>query len=107
VRINNLGYVKSHSIFLNNLDCLERLKERYEIQQSMGRRDEIQRLTAEEKELAVKEKLSSLLLGAIEMFKAKEFTKKGITKDSIKAILLTVFGISPPKVDQRQVKLNG
>jgi hypothetical protein len=61
----------------------------------MGRRDEIQRLTAEAKELAVKEKMSPLLLGAIEMFKAKEFTKKGFTKNIIKAILLTVFGISP------------
>ncbi len=44
----------------------------------MGRRDDFQRLTAEAKELAVKEKLSLLLLGAIEMFIPKE--KKGVYK---------------------------
>jgi hypothetical protein len=97
VRINNLGYVKSHSIFVNNLDCLERLRQRYDIQLSLGKRDEIQKLTAEANKLATKEKekLSPLLLATIEIFKAKEFTRNGFTKDSIKAILLTVFGISP------------
>jgi len=29
------------------------------------------------------------------MYKANETTKKGFTKDSIKSILLTVFGIAP------------
>jgi hypothetical protein len=43
-------------MFLNNLDCLEWLKQIYGIQQFMGKRDEIQMLTAEEKECAVKEK---------------------------------------------------
>ncbi len=44
VRIDNLCYVKSHSMFCNNLDHLERLKQRYEIQQSIGRRVEFKGL---------------------------------------------------------------
>ena len=43
------------------------------------------------------DKLSPLLFDAIAMYKANETTKRGFTKDSIKSILLTVFGIAPPK----------
>jgi len=54
----------------------------------------------------------------IAMYKANETTKRGFTKDSIKSILLTVFGITPPnsgklssksewlKLLQQQVKDN-
>jgi hypothetical protein len=42
------------------------------------------------------DKLSPLLFEAIAMYKANETTKRGFTKDSIKPILLTVFGIAPP-----------
>ena len=42
------------------------------------------------------DKLSPLLFDAIAMYKANETTKRGFTKDSIKSILLTVFGIAPP-----------
>ena len=40
--------------------------------------------------------LSPLLFQAIAMYKANETTKRGFIKDSIKSILLTVFGITPP-----------
>jgi hypothetical protein len=95
-RLDNIGMVKSHGCFLNDPLRLERLQSRLELQRSIGRRDEIQRLTAEGKELAEKNKLSPLLLDAIKMFKAKETNKKGFTKDCIKSILLSVFGIAPP-----------
>ena len=64
------------------------------------------------------DKLSPLLFEAIAMYKANETTKRGFTKDSIKSILLTVFGIAPPnsgklssksewlKLLQQQVKDN-
>ena len=96
VRLDNLGMVKSHGCFLNDPLRLERLQARLELQRSIGKRDEIQRLTAEGKELAEKDKLSPLLLDAIKMFKAKETNKKGFTKDCMKSILLSVFGIAPP-----------
>jgi hypothetical protein len=59
--------------------------------------EEIQKSSAIEKELAEMDKLSPLLFQAITMYKKNETTKKGFTKDSIKSILLTVFGITPPK----------
>jgi hypothetical protein len=62
----------------------------------MGRSDEIRKMTVLEKELAEKDKLSSLLSEAIAMYQAKETSKRGFTKDSINSILLTVFGITPP-----------
>ncbi len=40
--------------------------------------------------------LSPLLSEAIVMYKANETSKRGFTKDHIKSILLTVFGITPP-----------
>ncbi len=43
-------------------------------------------------------------MAAIEMFKAKESTRKSFTKDSIQAFLLTVFGISPPNSGPTQNK---
>ena len=42
------------------------------------------------------DKLSPLLSEAIVMYKANETSKRGFTKESIKSILLTVFGITPP-----------
>jgi hypothetical protein len=104
VRLDNIGMVKSHGCFLNDPLRLERLQSRLELQRSIGRRDEIQRLTAEGKELAEKNKLSPLLLDAIKMFKAKETNKKGFTKDCIKSILLSVFGIAPPSSGKLSTK---
>jgi hypothetical protein len=49
-----------------------------------------------EKELAEMDTLSPLLFQAIVMYKANGTTKRGFIKDSIKSILLTVFGITPP-----------
>jgi hypothetical protein len=42
------------------------------------------------------DKLSPLLSEAIVMYKANETSKRGFTKDRIKSILLTVFGIIQP-----------
>jgi hypothetical protein len=58
----------------------------------MGRSDEIRKMTALEKELAEKDKISPLLSRA--MYQAKETSKRRFTKDSIKSILLIVFRIT-------------
>ena len=44
VRLNNLGQIKSRSTFINDPTRLERLRVRYELQRSLGRRDEIELL---------------------------------------------------------------
>jgi len=96
VRLDNLGLVKNHSCFINNPKRIELLEQRLELQRSIGRSEEIRKSSALEKDLAEMDKLSPLLFDAIAMYKANETTKRGFTKDSIKSILLTVFGITPP-----------
>ncbi len=61
----------------------------------MDRSDEIEKMTVLEKELAEMDKLSPLLSKAIAMHQAKETSKRGFIKDSIKSTLLTVLGITP------------
>ncbi len=96
VRLDNLGLLKNHSCFINNLKCIELLEQWLELQHSIGRLEEIQKSSAIKKELAEMDKLSPLLIQVIAMYKANETTKRGFIKDSIKSILLTVFGITPP-----------
>jgi hypothetical protein len=96
VRLDNLGLVKIHSCFINNPQYMEGLEDWLELQRSMGRSDEIRKMAALKKELAEKDKLSPLLSEAIAMYLAKETSKRGFTKESIKSILLTVFRIAPP-----------
>ena len=96
VSLDNLGFLKNHSCFINNPKRIELLEQRLELQRSIGRSEEIRKSSALEKDLAEMDKLSPLLFDAIAMYKANETTKRGFTKDSIKSILLTVFGISPP-----------
>ncbi len=91
MRLDNLGLVINHSCFINNPKHIEQLEHWLELQRSMGRSDEIRKMTALEKDLAEKDELSPLLSKAIAMYHAKETSKRGFTKDSIKSILLTFF----------------
>ncbi len=96
MRLDNLGLVKNHSCFINNPKCIKLLEQWLELQHSIGWSEEIRKSSALEKELAEMDKLSPLLSEAIVMYKANETSKRGFTKDLIKSILLTVFGIAPP-----------
>jgi hypothetical protein len=96
VRLNNLDLVKNHSCFINNPKRIKLLEQRLELQCSVGRSEEIRKSSALEKELAEMDKLSPLLSEAIVMYIANETSKRGFTKDRIKSILLTFFGITPP-----------
>ncbi len=96
VRLDNLALVKNHSCFINNPKRIKLLEQRLELQHSIGRSEEIQKSSAIKKELAEMDKLSPLLFQAIVLYKENETTKRGFTKDSIKSILLTVFGITLP-----------
>ena len=49
VRLDNLGQIKSRSTVINDPTGLERMRARYELQSSLGRRDEIERLDDEER----------------------------------------------------------
>jgi hypothetical protein len=96
VKLNNLGLVKNHSCIINNPKCIKLLEQQLEPQHSIGRSEEIRKRSALKKELAEMDKLSPLLSEAIVMYKANETSRRGFTKDHIKSILLTVFGITPP-----------
>ncbi len=92
MRLDNLGSVKNHSCFINYPKHIKLL--RLELQRSIHRSEELQKSSALEKELAEMDKLSPLLSEVIVMYKANETSKRGLTKDHIKIILLTVFGIT-------------
>jgi hypothetical protein len=96
VRLDNLGLVKNHSCFINNPKRIKLLEQQLELQRSIGRSEEIQKSSALKKVLAEMDKLSPLLSEAIVMYKANKTSKRGFTKNCIKSILLTVFGITPP-----------
>jgi hypothetical protein len=49
VRLDNLGLVMNHSYFINNPQRFEQLEHLLELQRSMGRSDEIRKMTALEK----------------------------------------------------------
>jgi hypothetical protein len=96
VRLDNLGLVKSHPCFINNPKRIKLLEQRLELQHSIGRSEEIQKSRALEKELPEMDKSSPQLSEAIVMYKANETSKRSLTKDCIKSILLTVWAITPP-----------
>ncbi len=96
MRLDNLGSVKNHSCFINNPKYIKLPEQRLELQRSIGWSEEIRKSSALKKELAEMDNLSPLLFEAIVMYKANETSKRGFTKDCIKLILLTVFGITPP-----------
>ncbi len=93
MRLNNLGLVKNHSCFINNPKRIKLLEQQLELQHSIGRLEEIQKISALEKELAEMDKLSPLLSEAIVMYKANDTSMRGFC---IKSILITVCGIIPP-----------
>jgi hypothetical protein len=96
VRLNNLGLVKNHWCFIKNPKRIKLLEQWLELQHSIGWLEEIQKSSALEKELAEMDILSPLLSEVIVVYNANETSKRGFTKDRIKSILLTVFGITPP-----------
>ncbi len=81
-------------MFCFNPKLIKLLEQWLELQRSIGRLEEIRKSSALEKDLAEMEKLSPLLFQAIVMYKANETTKRGLSKDSIKSNLPTVFGIA-------------
>jgi hypothetical protein len=55
VRLDNIGLVKNHSCIINNPKRMGQLEHWLELQQSMGRFDEISKMAGLEKELAEKD----------------------------------------------------
>ncbi len=72
MRLDNLGLVKNHSWFKNNPESMEQLEHWLELQCSMGKANEIRKMTVLEKQLAEKDKLSPLLSKAIAMYQANK-----------------------------------
>jgi hypothetical protein len=77
VRLNSLGLVKNLSCFIINSKCIKLLEQRLELQRSIGRSEEIRKVSALEKELAEMDKLSPLLSEVIVMCKANETSIRG------------------------------
>ena len=92
VRLNNLGQIKRRSTFINDPTRLERLRVRYELQRSLGRRDEIELLDDEERMEQEKAKLATELPDAVKMFANNETGKRTLTKECETSILLIIVG---------------
>ena len=92
VRLYNLGQIKSLSTFINDPTRLDIMRERYELQRSLGRRDEIERLGVEERMEPEKAKLGTKLPDAVKIFANNETGKRAFTKECATYILLIIFG---------------
>ena len=79
VRLYNLGQIKSLSTFINDPTRLDIMRERYELQSSLGRRDEIERLDDEERMEQEKDKLATKLPDAVKMFANNKTGKLAFT----------------------------
>ena len=90
-KLDYIGQVKSHSYFVNDPDCLQRLREKAELALSIGLIDEFQALEKQSK-INVENVVLSLILGdAICVYRNGETNKKGFLKNHIKAMLVLVF----------------
>ena len=80
VRLDNLGFVKNHSCFVNNPNHIKLLEQWLELQHSIGRLEEIRKSSALEKYLAEMDKLSPLLFQVIECTKQMRLPRKGLQR---------------------------
>ena len=97
VRLDNLGQIKSRSTFINDPTRLERLRARFELQRSLGRREELERLDDEDKMEGEMARLAEKLPGAVQLFNANQTGKRAFTKECAMAMLLIIFRKSPAK----------
>ena len=103
-RLNNLGCVKSHCCFVNNLERLDRLKKRLQAAASLGDIEQAQKIAKTRKRDEEEYTLRPLVRQAVSMFRNGEHGSK-FTKKRIKSIMLIAFETSPKKVMER--RLNG
>ena len=97
VRLDNLGLIKRHALFVNNPQRLERHRERLEMMRSLGLVQEMATQEAEEIRAAEKVALAHVLGAAIKMYQAEGTGKRTFQKKPARAILVSVFDVSPKK----------
>lgn len=105
VRLDNLGQIKNRSMFINDPTRLARLKARLELQRSLGRRNEIEKMEEMEDLEHEKARLGEKLADALVLFNNGHKAKRAFTKDNIAAILLVVFGTVTKKSVSKKVLL--
>jgi len=97
VRPDNLGYIKSTSGFVNNLERMDCLEARLELPKSMSMaQDYKKRIQAEKRDAACSD-VASLLNLVLKMFGANDTKTWAFTNNHAKAMLFIVFGLEPPK----------
>ena len=68
VLLDNLGQIKSCSTFINDPTRLEHLRARFELQRSLGRREETERSDDKDKMEGKKARLAQKISGAVKLF---------------------------------------
>ena len=100
-KIDNLGYVRSHSRFVNYPSRLERMKQKSELSLSLVLGRKRQNYASEDKVVNNRASLVPLLIDAVNMFKKGETTKQAFTKDHIKSIIILVFRTTVDKFSKK------
>ena len=99
-RLDMCGAIKSHSMFVNAPERLQRHLERTELALSVGHIQLLQKKETEKKAASEKEELRPLLQPAVKMVRDGN-TGKPFTRKHIRAILLLAFEIEPKKSAKR------
>ena len=92
VRLDNLGQIRNRSQFINFPSRVDRMEQRFTLQQSMGRAEEMAVLEAAEKLDEEKDKSQSDIASAIAMVKEGETEKGKIMIKHTRAMLVLVVG---------------
>ena len=95
VRLDNLAQIKARCTFINDPARLGRLRDRLELQRSLGDIEDANRRETAQKKDQEKAELQDILPEAIRMHMAGLTEKRTFTKAHAKSILLLVFESSP------------
>ena len=83
VRLDNIGHIRNMSQFINSPSRVDRMEQRFTLQQSMGRAEEMAALEAAEKLDEEKNKSQSDITSAIAMVKEGETEKRYVPQREI------------------------
>jgi hypothetical protein len=103
-RLNNIGNIKVHSAFVNDPKSLQCMQEKWLLAKSMGTVSAFKDAEVKSKNNAEQKELYEILPIALDKYQNNE-RNKAFIKGMMKAILVLVFGDTPPSTAKRDVLL--
>ena len=105
VRLDNLGQIRARSQFINSPGRVERMEQRYTLQRSIGRAEQIAALEAAADLGLEKDERLPDVEAAINMLKAGEMEKRKFQIKHARAVLAVVFSCSLKKSASKKLLL--